>query len=231
MQGNWFKPRLSECVQTACVLLFLEWIGEEKTKPTSCKSITLSNRHKILDIFLSFTNKKDNIQDNCWPDIEPSLQMFLHILGFIVANLQRRCLRMTSALLEKLSGNHHLKNSELYHMQCESLYVAKLRSPWWCLSRWIIIRSNCLIENSDRLPLTVRVHTCNLCIFWGVGHCKIGGRTSKQEWQSTPGTEAEEQQLIPVYSTCWLCCWKTFHIIYQILLFYISFMLVHLIFS
>lgn len=164
--------RLSECVQTACVLLFLEWIGEEKTKPTSCKSITLSNRHKILDIFLSFTNKKDNIQDNCWPDIEPSLQMFLHILGFIVANLQRRCLRMTSALLEKLSGNHHLKNSELYHMQCESLYVAKLRSPWWCLSTWIIIRSNCLIENSDRLPLTVRVHTCNLCIFWGVGHCK-----------------------------------------------------------
>lgn len=132
--------------------------------------------------------------------------------------------------------NHHLKNSELYHMQCESLYVAKLRSPWWCLSRWIIIRSNCLIENSDRLPLTVRVHTCNLCIcFRGwplqrVPRNNLGGRTSKQEWQSTPGTEVEEQQLIPVYSTWWMC-WKTFHIIHQILLFNISFMVVHLIFS
>lgn len=133
--------------------------------------------------------------------------------------------------------NHHLKNSELYHMQCESLYVAKLRSPWWCLSRWIIIRSNCLIENSDRLPLTVRVHTCNSCIcFRGwplqrVPRNNLGGRISKQEWQSTPGTEVEEQQLIPVYSTCWLCCWKTFHIIHQSLLFNISFMVVHLIFS
>lgn len=89
---------------TECVLLFFEWIGgEEKTKSTSCKSITLSNRLYILDIFLSFTNKQDNIQDTCWPDIEPSLQMFLYILEFIVANLQKRCLRMTSALLEKLS--------------------------------------------------------------------------------------------------------------------------------
>lgn len=70
------------------------------------------------------------------------------------------------------AGKHYLKNSELYHMQCESLYVAKLRSPWWCLSRWIIIRSNCLIENSDRSALTVGVHTFNLCIFVGVGHCK-----------------------------------------------------------
>lgn len=193
------------CTDSVCIIVFeMDW-RREKTKSTSCKSITLSNRLKILDIFSSFTNKQDNIQDTCWPDIEPSLQMFLHILGLIVANLQRRCLRMTSALLEKLSGNHHLKNSELYHMQCESLYVAKLRSPWWCLLRgWPL----------QRVPRN-----------------NLGGRTSKQEWQSTPGTEVEEQQLIPVYSTWWMCCWKTFHIIHQILLFNISFMVVHLIFS
>lgn len=109
--------------------------------------------------------------------------------------------------------NHHLKNSELYHMQCESLYVAKLRSPWWCLSRCIIIRSNCLIENSDRLPLTVRVHTCNLCICFSgwplqrVPRNNLGGRTSKQEWQSTPGrrTTIDSRFILFIKSYCLIC--------------------------
>lgn len=68
----------------------------------------------------------------------------------------------------------------------------------------------------ERPVTTFRGHY--MCIFdcSRICHCTSSSQQTKwkdqqTEWQSSPGTEVKEQQLNPIYSACWLCCWNVSH--------------------